>query len=96
VVTESPCTNHSGPCFACLTRSSCRHLRSILPTIADYAAGMAKVRFRKPDGGRKSKPAANAGYEILLTAESDLPPTKPSAPSVKRRLKLGRKAKLMK
>jgi hypothetical protein len=66
----------------------------LLPTFADYAVGM-----RKPircDGDRKSKPVTDAHNEIGLTAESALPPKKPPAPSVKHRLKRGRKAKLLK
>jgi len=40
--------------------------------------------------------AGDAHNEIALTAESALLPKKPPAPSSKRRLKRGRKAKLLK
>jgi hypothetical protein len=65
-----------------------------LPTLADYAAGMRKARSRKSrrDGDQKS----DTRNEIVLTAESALPPKKPPAPSAKRRLHRGRRAKLMK
>jgi hypothetical protein len=55
---------------------------------------MRKARPRKSchDGDQKS----DARNEIAQTAESVLPPKKPPAPSVKRRLKRGRRARLMK
>jgi hypothetical protein len=55
--------------------------------------------MRKPirrDGGRKSKPAADAHNEIAHTAESALPPKKLPASSAKHRLTRGRGAQLMK
>jgi hypothetical protein len=55
--------------------------------------------MRKPilrDGDRKSKTVADARNEVAHTAESALPPRKPPAPTVKHRLKPGRKAKLLK
>jgi hypothetical protein len=61
--------------------------RSALPTFADYAVGMRKPIRR--DGDRKSKSVADARNEIALTPESALPPKKPLAPSVKRRLRRG-------
>jgi hypothetical protein len=75
-------------------RSSYHYQRSALPTFADYAIGMRKPIRR--DGDRKSKPVADTHNEVAHTAESVLPPKKPPAPSVKHRLKRGRKAKLLK
>jgi hypothetical protein len=43
---------------ACGHRSSCHYQRSALPTLADYAGGMAKTHLRKPDG-RNSKTVAD-------------------------------------
>jgi hypothetical protein len=54
---------------------------------------MPKTRLRKPDG-RESKRIADAA--IAQTDESALPPKKPPRPSVKYRLKRGRRAKQMK
>jgi hypothetical protein len=69
----------------CGHRSSCRYLRSVLPTLGGYRAGMPKARSRKAiASGRsqKSKIGGDGHNELPLTAESALPP----APSVKRRL----------
>jgi hypothetical protein len=71
----------------------------VLRTFARYSAGMPKARSRKPiapGGGQRNKTAGDARNEIALTAESALPPKKLPAPSVKHRLKRGRKAKLLK
>jgi hypothetical protein len=59
---------------------------------------MPKSRLRKPvmAAKRKSKTAGDAQNEIAHNAESALPPKKPPAPSVRHRLKHGRKAKLLK
>jgi hypothetical protein len=62
---------------ACGHRSSNHYERSALPTFADYAAGMAKIRPRKLDGGKNKALADDA---IVPTEKSVLPPKKPPAP----------------
>jgi hypothetical protein len=56
---------------------------------------MVKARLRKPVR-RNDGQAGDAHNEIALTAEFALPPKKPPAPSVKKRFRRGRWAKLLK